>query len=78
MLSASCYVQMGGMLQMHTLHCAGTFFFIPFLAPAGAWGIHETFRFTSVSLSRTVGRTPWMSDQLTARPLPIQDNTNVE
>jgi hypothetical protein len=24
-------------------------FFIPLLAPTGAWGIHETFRFTSVS-----------------------------
>jgi hypothetical protein len=22
---------------------------IPFLAPTGAWGIHETFRFTLVS-----------------------------
>jgi hypothetical protein len=25
------------------------FFLILFLAPTGAWGIHETFRFTSVS-----------------------------
>jgi hypothetical protein len=25
------------------------FFFIPFLALAGAWGIHETSRFTTVS-----------------------------
>jgi hypothetical protein len=24
-------------------------FFIPFLAPTGEWGIHETFRITSVS-----------------------------
>jgi hypothetical protein len=41
---------------------------VPFLAPTGVWGIHETFRFTSVSLSGTVGRTPWTSDQLIARP----------
>jgi hypothetical protein len=32
-------------------------------------------RFTSVSQSRTVGRTPWISDQPIARPLP---NTNTE
>jgi hypothetical protein len=34
-----------------------TFFFcfISFLAPTGAWGIHGTPRFTSGSLSRTVG-----------------------
>jgi hypothetical protein len=35
--------------------------FIPFLAPTGAWGIHENFRFTSVSQSTTVGRTLWTS-----------------
>jgi hypothetical protein len=54
------------------------FFLFPFLAPTGAWGIHETSRFTSVSLSKTVGRTPWTSDHLIARPLPTQDNTNIE
>jgi hypothetical protein len=32
---------------------------------------HETFRFTSVTRSRTVCRTPWMGDQLFARPLPV-------
>jgi hypothetical protein len=53
-------------------------FFINFLAPIGAGGIHETFRFTSVSLSRAVGMTPWMRDQLIARPLPPQDNTIIE
>jgi hypothetical protein len=51
--------------------------FIPFLAPTGAWVIHETSRFTSVSLYRTVRRTPCTSDQLIAR-LPTQDNTNKE
>jgi hypothetical protein len=30
---------------------------------------HETFRFISVTRSRTVGRTPWMGDQIVARPL---------
>jgi hypothetical protein len=51
------------------------FFYSLISAPSGAWGIHESSRFTSVSLSRTVGRTPWMSDQLIARPLPTQANT---
>jgi hypothetical protein len=49
----------------------------PLLVRTGAWGINETSPFTSVSLSRTVGWTPWMSDQLIARPLPTQDNINV-
>jgi hypothetical protein len=31
--------------------------------------LHETFRFISVTRSRTVGRTPWTGDQLVARPL---------
>jgi hypothetical protein len=35
----------------------------------GLGRLHETFRFISVSRSGTVGRTPWMSDQLVARPL---------
>jgi hypothetical protein len=30
---------------------------------------HETFRFISVTRSRTVGRTPWTGDQLVARLL---------
>jgi hypothetical protein len=29
--------------------------------------LHETFRFTSVTRSRTVGRTPWTADQHVAR-----------
>jgi hypothetical protein len=28
--------------------------------------LHETFRFTSVTRSRTIGRTPWRGDQLVA------------
>jgi hypothetical protein len=31
--------------------------------------IHETFRFISVTRSRTVDVTPWTGDQLVARPL---------
>jgi hypothetical protein len=31
--------------------------------------LHETFRFISVTRSRTVGRTPLTGDQLVARPL---------
>jgi hypothetical protein len=31
--------------------------------------LHETFRFISVTRSRTVGRTSWTGDQLVARPL---------
>jgi hypothetical protein len=30
------------------------------------------------NLLYTYGRTRWMSDQLIARPLPTQDNTNIE
>jgi hypothetical protein len=56
----------------------GRRFFIPFIVLTGAWGIHETSLFASVSLSGTVGGTPWASDQLIARPLPTQDNTNIE
>jgi hypothetical protein len=35
----------------------------------GPGRLHETFRFISVTRSRTVGRTPWTGDQLVARPL---------
>jgi hypothetical protein len=33
--------------------------------------LHETFRLTSVTRSRTVGRTPWKGDQLVTRRLPV-------
>jgi hypothetical protein len=35
----------------------------------GLGHLHKTFRFISVTRSRTVGRTPWTGDQLVARPL---------
>jgi hypothetical protein len=31
--------------------------------------LHETFRFITISRSRTVGRTPWTGDQLVGRTL---------
>jgi hypothetical protein len=34
----------------------------------GLGRLHETFRFISVTRSRTVGGTPWAGDQLVARP----------
>jgi hypothetical protein len=38
---------------------------------SGLGCLHKTFRFTSITRSRTVGRTPWMGDQLVTRPLPV-------
>jgi hypothetical protein len=38
---------------------------------SGLGRLHETFRFTSVTRSRTATRTPWTGDQLLARPLPV-------
>jgi hypothetical protein len=35
----------------------------------GLGRLHETFRFISVSRSRTISRSPWTGDQLVARPL---------
>jgi hypothetical protein len=35
----------------------------------GLGRLHETFCFSSVTRSRTVGRTPWTGDQLITRPL---------
>jgi hypothetical protein len=40
--------------------------YIPIL---GLGRLHETFRFISVTRSRTAGRTPWTGDQLVTRPL---------
>jgi hypothetical protein len=40
-------------------------------ANSGLEGLHETFRLTSVTVSRTVGRAPWTGDQIVARPLPV-------
>jgi hypothetical protein len=38
---------------------------------SGLGRLHETFRFTSATRSRTRGRTPWTGDQLVARSLPV-------
>jgi hypothetical protein len=43
------------------------------LLPLGEYGIRETLLFTSVSLSTTVGKCPWMEDQAVARQLPSTD-----
>jgi hypothetical protein len=53
--------------------CSLLLVFLPLaLQPNSGLGrLHETFRFTSVTRSRIVGRTPWTGDQLVARPLPI-------
>jgi hypothetical protein len=40
---------------------------------SGRGRLHETFRFTSVTRFRTVGRTPWTGDQHVARSLPVQN-----
>jgi hypothetical protein len=46
------------------------FFFLWLYSPIlGLGRLHETFRFISVTRSRTVGTTPWTGDQLVARPL---------
>jgi hypothetical protein len=41
---------------------------------SGLGRLHETFCFTSVTKSRTVGRTPWTVDQLVSRPLPVHNH----
>jgi hypothetical protein len=38
---------------------------------SGLGRFHEAFTFTSVTRSRTVGRTPWTGDQLVTSPLPV-------
>jgi hypothetical protein len=57
------------------IYLNSVFFFPLALHPnAGLGRIHETFRFTSVTWSRTVGslgRTTWTGEQLVARPLPV-------
>jgi hypothetical protein len=51
-------------------------FFSPLaLQPNSGLGrLHETFPFTSGTRSRTVSRTPWTSDQLVARSLPVHNH----
>jgi hypothetical protein len=51
-------------------------FFPLALQPSSGLGRpNETFRFTSVTRSRTVGRTPWTGDQLVTRSLYLYTNT---
>jgi hypothetical protein len=45
------------------------FFLWPYSPILGLDRLRETFRFISVTRSRTAGRTPWTGDQLVARPL---------
>jgi hypothetical protein len=47
------------------------FFSLALQSNSGLGRLHETFRFTSVTRSRTVGGIPWMDDQLVTRPLPV-------
>jgi hypothetical protein len=62
---------------VHALNRAATvigvdpiYFFLWLYSPIFGLGrLHETFRFISVSRSRTVGSTRWTGDQLVARPL---------
>jgi hypothetical protein len=42
---------------------------------SGLGRLHETFRFTSVTRSRSVGRTPWTGDQVVEMPLPVEKRT---
>jgi hypothetical protein len=43
---------------------------------SGLGSLHESFRFTSITRSRTVGRTPWTGDQLVARLVPVHTQKN--
>jgi hypothetical protein len=47
------------------------FFPLALQPDSGLGRLHDTFLFTSVTRSRTIGRTPWWGDQLVARPLPV-------
>jgi hypothetical protein len=51
---------------------------LPVQPNSGLGRLHETFRFTSVTRSRTDGGTPWTGDQLRARPLSAQTHTRTE
>jgi hypothetical protein len=50
----------------HNRHIIYLWLYSPIL---GLGSLHETFRFISITRSRTVIRTPWTGDQLVARPL---------
>jgi hypothetical protein len=57
-------------LNLFKFNLISVLFFLWLYSPIlGLGRLHETFRFISISRSRTVGRTPWTGDQLVARPL---------
>jgi hypothetical protein len=58
------------------LHVFMYFFPLVLRPNSGLGRLHETFRFTSVTRSRTVGSTPWTGDELVARTLPVQTQKN--
>jgi hypothetical protein len=67
-------VSIDGNLHQNRISGRKINYFFPHLAlqPNSDLGrLHETFRFTSVTRSRTVGRTPWTGNQLVARPLLV-------
>jgi hypothetical protein len=41
----------------------------------GLGRLHETFRFTSVTISKRVGRSPLTGDQLVVRPLSVHKHS---
>jgi hypothetical protein len=45
---------------------------------SGLGRLHKTFRFTSVTRSRTVGRTPWTGDQLVETNIHLGTSFNCE
>jgi hypothetical protein len=55
----------------HDLIIIHSFYPLALQPNSGLGRFHESFRFTSVTRSRTVGRTPWTGDQLVARPLCV-------
>jgi hypothetical protein len=58
-----------GFSNMNILKYKVHFFLWLYSPILGLGRLHETFRFISVTRSRTVSRTPWTGDQLVARPL---------
>jgi hypothetical protein len=56
---------------MAAINTIAVFFPLALQPNSGLGRLHETFRFTSVTRSGTVGRTSWTGDQLVARPLPV-------
>jgi hypothetical protein len=69
-----CFFKFYGMRFSNSV-LARNFFYLALQPNSGLSHLYETFRFTSVTTSRTVGRTPWTGDQLVARPLYLYTNT---